>query len=383
MTSAAAPTMRSADSVSHVVEIDLDQIAAHAPAVEQLCALQADPTPFHTWDWLSGWCETFAGDVVPRVVSVWAGDELVGLVPLMARRRGWVGIVEWLGAGRSDHAPLLLRPGFETGAVHASLEYLRRAERRVDLLSLRTLQYAQLAAWTELGIDGLAHAEEDVSPRVEIDGDWDSYLARKSKKHRGNIRRILRDQERTPVLRVECVTTASAALQSELREVEAASWKAVDGSLRMEGRGAMFYARFLTRFAERGWLELWTCRVETRLLAYLITFRYRERVFYYNGAYRADAEQYTELAPGTLLIANALKSAHDRGLRSFDFLRGDEPYKALWASERRPLYHMLVPMRWRGRLAGAAIQARWRLRRSTLAQRAHTVVSRLARRRAD
>lgn len=383
MTSLVAPMTTSTRSVSHVAEIDLDRLAAQAPAVEQLCALQADPTPFQTWEWLSGWCETFAADVVPRVVAVWAGDELVGLVPLMSRPRGWAGIVEWLGAGRSDHAPVLLRPGFEVDAIRATLEYLRRAERRVDLLSLRTLQQTQLATWTALGIDGLVHAEEDVSPRVEIDGDWDGYLARKSKKHRGNIRRLLRDQERTPALRIECVTTAPAALQSELREVEAASWKAVGGSLRMEGRGAMFYARFLARFAERGWLELWTCRVDARLLAYLITFRYRERVFYYNGGYRADAEKYTELPPGTLLIANALKAAHDRGLRSFDFLRGDEPYKTLWASERRPLYHVLVPMRWRGRMAGAAIQARWRLRRSAAARRAHTVISRIARRRAD
>lgn len=383
MTTVAEPTLTPAASVSHVTEIDLDRVAALAPAIERLCALQTEPTPFHTWEWLSGWCETFGGEVVTRVVAVWAGEELVGLVPLMSRPRGWASVVEWLGAGRSDHAPVLLRPGFEAGAIRATLEYLHRVPWRIDLLSLRTLQQPQLATWTALGLGGLAHAEEDVSPRVDIDGDWDSYLARKSKKHRGNIRRLLRDQERTPTLRIECVTAAPAALQNEIREVEAASWKAVGGSLRMEGPGATFYARFLARFAERGWLELWTCRVEARLLAYLITFRYRERVFYYNGGYRADAEQYTELPPGTLLIANALKSAHDRGLRSFDFLRGDEPYKALWASERQPLYHVVVPMGWRGRLAAAAIQARWRLRRSPAARRVHATITRLVRRRAD
>ncbi|MFP5348997.1 MAG: hypothetical protein ACLGHO_04055, partial [Gammaproteobacteria bacterium] len=66
MTTVAERTPTPAASVSHVTEIDLDQIAALAPAIERLCALQTEPTPFHTWEWLSGWYETFGDEVVPR-----------------------------------------------------------------------------------------------------------------------------------------------------------------------------------------------------------------------------------------------------------------------------------------------------------------------------
>lgn len=384
MTSTVAVTMRPNDPVSHVTEVDFDWLAANAPLVERLCAVQSDPTPFHTWEWLSGWWEVFGAGFDPCIIAVWSGDELAALVPLMHRRRAWADVLEWFAAGRSDHAPLLLRPGFEHSAIRASLEYLRRSKRCTALLSLRTLQRAQVDCWASWPTSGFACADEDVSPRVDIETDWDGYLGRKTKKHRGNIRRILRDQERTSALEIACIPNAPATLQAEIREVEANSWKAKDGSLRMEGQGGALYARFLAQFADRGWLEVWTCRFDGTLLAYLITFRYRERIFYYNGAYRADYERHTELAPGTLLIANALKSAHDRGLRSFDFLRGDEPYKALWATDRRPLYHVLIPLGgWRSRVLSEVAQVRWRLRRSASARRLHATLTQLARRRAS
>lgn len=379
-----AAAVGSEHGISHLAEVDFDWLVTHATQVERLCALQTDPTPFHTPEWLRGWWDVFGDEFEPCIIAVWAGDELVALVPLMRKRGSWSAVYEWLGAGRSDHAPLLLRPGSEGDSIRALLEYLGRSSRRIDLLSLRTLQRNQVEWWTSLtGIDS-AYAEEDVSPRVDIDTDWDGYLARKSKKHRGNIRRMLRDQEKDPALQIACVPTTSPELQAEIHDVEANSWKAKDGSLRMEGRGMQFYARFLSGFAHRGWLEVWTCRFGKALLAYLITFRYRDRIFYYNGAYRADYTRDTELAPGTLLIVNALKSAHDRGLRSFDFLRGDEPYKALWATDRRPQYHLLVRFGgWRGRLASSAVQMRWQLRRSTVARRLHGLLNRVSQHRAD
>ena len=383
MIPAAAVTALPGDRLLRVTEVGINWPTENSALVEQLCAVQDEPTPFHTWDWLGPWSEVFSDGVEPRIVAVWADDDLIALVPLMYQRRAWASTLEWLGAGRSDHAPLLVRPGFESAAMQTVLGYLQGTKRRTDLLSLRTLSGTQLKWCAELPASGIAHAEEDVSPRVDIDCDWDTYLGRKSKKHRGNIRRLLRDQERLPALHVACVPDATAALQEEIREVEAHSWKAKDGSLRMEGKGGEFYARFLSRFSERGWLEVWTARFDARLIAYLITFHYRQRIFYYNGAYRVDYQRYTELAPGTVLIANALKSAHDRGLRSFDFLRGDEPYKTLWATDRRPLHHALVPLGgWRGDVAGTLLRARWRLRRYPALHRARDVFGKIVGRRA-
>ncbi len=149
-----------------------------------------------------------------------------------------------------------------------------------------------------------------------------------SKKHCGNIKRLFKRLQKTPLLDVSCAHEFTPGLLDEIIEVERHSWKAQEGSLRLEGRGRKFYEAFLRNLAERHQLELWFCRYNGTLLAYLITFNYRDSIFYYNGAYRSNyASFHADISPGSLLIACAVKNAHDRGLKAFDFLRGDEPYK--------------------------------------------------------
>jgi CelD/BcsL family acetyltransferase involved in cellulose biosynthesis len=46
--------------------------------------------------------------------------------------------------------------------------------------------------------------------------------------------------------------------------------------------------------------------------------------------------EYSELRPGTLLLAFAMEHAADEGIEAIDLLRGDEAYKQLWPSEPSP-----------------------------------------------
>ena len=57
-------------------------------------------------------------------------------------------------------------------------------------------------------------------------------------------------------------------------------------------------------------------------------------VFYYLGGF--DPELADE-QPGWLSLAASLKRAIEEGYRSFDFLRGDEAYKASWKAQPRQL----------------------------------------------
>lgn len=355
-----------------VMEVDFAWLTARRDEIARLGNMQSDPTPFQTVEWLQAWWNAFGQDYEPHILAVVAGDQLLGIAPLMmSRRRGWR-VLEWLAAGRSDHAPLLLFPGQERAILTALERYLTEVPWRWDLLSLRTLQAEHHARVREGFHGSLLHEVDDVSPRALVTMSWDDFLASKTKKHRGNIRRLLREQEKGAIS-VQCETECTAALLDELADVEAHSWKARSGSLRMRGAGESFFRNALSAFSARSWLEIWTCRAHGRLLAHLITFRYCDRIYYYNGAYREDYTQYTGLSPGALLIAHALRSAHDRHMRSFDFLRGDEAYKALWINEPRSLYHVVLRAdTWRGRFACLTqIRLRWWLRRSALARRVH------------
>jgi CelD/BcsL family acetyltransferase involved in cellulose biosynthesis len=81
---------------------------------------------------------------------------------------------------------------------------------------------------------------------------------------------------------------------------------------------------------EAGLLRLNVLRLDGRAVAVYYGFTHRERAYYYLGGF--DPE-FSALSPGTLAVAYAIEQALAEGVKTFDFLRGDERYKYLWGAE--------------------------------------------------
>ena len=97
-----------------------------------------------------------------------------------------------------------------------------------------------------------------------------------------------------------------------------------------------------------------------------------ETYYYYLPAFEPEL---APLAPSGLLLSHLIERSFERGLRRFDFMLGDEPYKARWATEERETVNLVVGApTLRGQAAFATLvgaqQARRRARSSPLLQRA-------------
>src|SRR5262249_61638268 len=60
------------------------------------------------------------------------------------------------------------------------------------------------------------------------------------------------------------------------------------------------------------------------------------------GTYRSD---FQAMSPGKVLMAEAIHAAFEEGREEFDFLRGNESYKATWTDQCRPLYEAFIHSR--------------------------------------
>lgn len=279
-------------------------------------------TIFLTWDWQELWWRTI-GEGELNLLTVQAGDEVVGIAPLMFQdeRWGFAGGVEV-----ADFLDVIASPSHREGVARAVLEFFQRSGSPVELRNLRPASLGATLLKADAPVFGLEPSlePEDVSPRIELPGDWESYLHSLSKKDRHELRRKMRRLMGAGDVRWFYVTdpaTRAADVGDFLRLHRlSAESKAAFMTAEMEH----FFRALVDEFVPRGLLRLYFLEVDGVRVASVILFDYEGEFLLYNSGYDPA---YAHLSVGLLLKAFCIKDAIDEGRRVFDFLQGNESYK--------------------------------------------------------
>jgi CelD/BcsL family acetyltransferase involved in cellulose biosynthesis len=92
----------------------------------------------------------------------------------------------------------------------------------------------------------------------------------------------------------------------------------------MDERMEQFFRAATGALVAKGWARLWFLEHGDEAVAAFICLEYADRVGLYNSGFDPARAQ---LAPGIVLLAHVIRDAIERGVPTFDFLRGEEPYK--------------------------------------------------------
>jgi CelD/BcsL family acetyltransferase involved in cellulose biosynthesis len=291
----------------------------------ELSRRRADPTVFLTPDWI-------------RVARTYDRREQVTLsvadrgIAALAREDD--GTISFAGGEYTDYqdivaqapdVPLVAESLAEWIAAHRSprvlFEFVPEDSGTADALGA-----ALAGAGYDVRIDRLVTA-----PRMTLPDSFETYVQGLGKKKRHELRRKLgglergrrvafrfaHDSERTSVFdRFVALHRSSRGDKAEFMTEE------------ME----RFFRDLAEMLASRGWLRLGVVTVDGEDAAVVFAFAYERTFALYNAAYDLA------LAPLSVGIAGhayAIRAAIAEGMRTYDFLRGGEPYKyALGATDR-------------------------------------------------
>jgi CelD/BcsL family acetyltransferase involved in cellulose biosynthesis len=313
----------------------------------------ADRTGAEPWlrpGWVDAWWEAF-GTGGLRIVALMQGDRLAGVLPLMEHGAVVRSTSNW-------HTPEfgLLAESEEFGDLAQAL--VSRRPHRVWLgfvdpggPGIVACRAAARAARYRVLERTLEH-----SPYVPIEGHWDAYRDTLGKKLASELRRRRRRLEEAGRFSFEVTDGAGEGLPALLDEgfaVEAAGWKgARDSAIRARPETLGFYRAVAKWAAERGWLRLAFLRLDGQAFAF--DFCIEDNGIHYLLKTGYDPA-YARFAPGMILRYEMLARAFSIGLRSYEFLGADEPWKLEWThtTRERALFQAFAPSV-RGRLGWAA-----------------------------
>ena len=307
--------------------------------------------PFCRHEYIRTFVDNFGGASETRfLMSRDSAGHLESALPLLATRESIGGLpFRVLGSPTNVHS---LRFDLLAGDSHGSLESAKAlldhldANETWDVLRLTDIPQGG-RAWM------LFHAaraagfpvgawESQRSPYIALPRTFAELQRTLTSKFRTNLRRRRKRLDETGAVLFEHVVgdAISETLLEECFALESQGWKGRNGSSVHQSDAVHGFHRDLWRDAEfRPHLSLTLLRLGDRLIG----FHYGHM---FDGVYSlvitSYDENYKEFSPGHLLTEAVLEDCIDRGLREFDFLGCDLPWKLDWTTATRPHHWLFV-----------------------------------------
>lgn len=342
----------------------VETLGGHRDAWDRIVADQALPSPF-----LASWWVEHAAGGRPHLVLCTVDGRLVGGAAFEIDRvgRGRLGVdrVRMLGQGElaPDHLDLVAAEGHESAVTERVLGWLRGPGSRVvdlDGLALGGRLAGQLAD---------AVIDRSVAPYADLTAGAEAYLAARPGKVRSTVSRSRKRLEKAGCTLREVTADRATEALGDLARLHDGRWGDDSGFLGAWNTFATVAAAGLAAGGVRA-VELVgpdgaVAATEWDLVA-------GGRWCFYQAGRSTDHELR---GSGSVVKAEVIGRATADGAIEYDLLRGDEPYKADWATGRRELVRVRFGVGALGRSTVAAADA-WRgLRTRIDARRADRAVT--------
>jgi CelD/BcsL family acetyltransferase involved in cellulose biosynthesis len=343
-----------------------------------LVAATPGSTVFQTYEWFESWWRAFGGPHRLFVMTVWDGEVLAGIAPLMILRRHGLRQLEFVGSANADYQ------GFILGQRAAELvppicSYLRKHGAQWDMIVLRNVPtdsptFALLPhAMRSIGL-GITDHERVVCPTLEIRSRPDEV---RQMLDGYSFRRRVKQLRRNGELAFTRCTTLEQVHKYLPRYFqqyadERRGPPAPDILRPAEARP--FFVSLAESMCPAGWLHFSVLERAGHPIAFHFGFEFDGRLYWYKPIFDL---KLARLSPGTVLLAHLIRDALDRGLDELDFTVGAEAFKYRYANtqrinanvrvfRRRWLYLTALGVAWARRTAGSLLRS---LRRRRAAPR--------------
>jgi len=345
---------------AHVIQ-DRNFESRLAPEWDALLDSVPSATPFQSRHWVGAWWRAFGARKQPHVIEVReTSGELVGLVPLYRTRFPWRALRP-MGTGVSDYLDPLCQAGRENECVAALAEMLAEPK-GVDLVDLHQWREPWAERLQSASSAPLRRIADEACYTLDLPSTWDEYVAGLSKSLRYEARRLDKAPYACGQADVRTLTDPEEVREGleALFDLHAKRWRkrGLPGVFALS-RVRRFHHSYAKAALEAGHLRLSAIRSGDVIVGVIYAMAIGDRVFFYQSGFDPEAKT---LSPGTVLVAHTLREAIRDGARTFDFLRGDEPYKLRWQPQHRSVNsRLMLPLRRPLGQAGATVN-RWRVR---------------------
>jgi CelD/BcsL family acetyltransferase involved in cellulose biosynthesis len=308
---------------------------------------------FLSFPWMRFWLSEFGKGAGIEVVRLAATNRshLIALLRFRAVGLGPLGLhlAETVGTRYLPFNDVLCEADAAYDSLDGLVQYLKQ-ERGVDLLRLRAVPAESpiSAVVSRLRLNGDLVRRENVACRNrftdigDIEAFWESRPANLRRDQRQGIQRL----SELGRISISCHGAVAGSIAEEYFQLYSRAWQSAESR-----EGA--FRRSMELLSSLGALRLMFLRVDGHPIAAHLIAVDHSTAYIMKNFYDP---QYRKCSPGTVLGFDGIRRAFAvDGARRFDYMKGDEAYKARWMDQVRARLDLLLPLTVKG---AAALKAR-------------------------
>ena len=302
--------------------------------------------PFLSWEWLSTWHKWFGREKHPFLLCARESGNLIALLPLCAEKRQSSRFspglmrMSFMGEtyGASDYLDILALPGFKQKSADIFIDYLA-LPRSFDLLELEGMaaDSCTLQSLTRrFANDGRFRYRiipQYICPRMSLDARWEDLLERSRRSD--YFKRCMRRLNKIASFEFRVISDVNEipAAFERLLALHVGRWVNRGGSSAVRtAEQKCFTLEVAAELARAGMTRFEEIWLEGECRASLFGFESGDCYYFFLSGFD---QAWSKYSLGFTLLWLSIREASWRGLKMYDFLRGDENYKFDWADNPR------------------------------------------------
>ncbi len=310
--------------------------------------------PMMSLEWLAAWWNHFGLGHQLHIVAVASGDQLLGVLPCYVQQTLFGNQIRLLGTGSvcSDYLGAIVDREHATEVYKAIHENLRQSVESGSLRGIESLQFEGISsdnAWLQALAEFADKA--DYSMRIQKQANsWSLALPstwaelhhsqRGHGVHRKAKKCMSRLESKELVIRqITEVVQLDEGMEHLIRLHQARRESVGDDGCFADSRFESFLLEALAGMMLEGTACFIFCENEGQVIGVQLLLLGSDTVFMYQSG--VDP-QFMSLEPGHAVVTGSLLYAISHGYKAYDFLRGDEPYKAFWGAQAKVLQQIVL-----------------------------------------
>jgi CelD/BcsL family acetyltransferase involved in cellulose biosynthesis len=306
----------------------------------------SNASPFQFPEWIIPWWKFFgSGELL--FYNIFENDRLSFIAPLYIRHLDYENErkLVFIGTGNSDYLDVICKKEDAGKYLSQLFNFLHSIRDRFDLMDFQEInEKSSLLSFSFSDIFNVTTTEGDICHRVRLPDNFEKFLMNFSK---GRVKNLLRMERK---LAAEGGFEFREAEEEDIEEFinESAILNDKRWSVKNNSEGLLnsdevkkFNTESVINFKRKNMAHLLTIRNMGRTIATEYLFCLNDYAYDYIHSNNPDYEKFS---PGFLMRLKTIEYLINRGIKTFDFLRGDEPYKKDWETYTSRNYRMVITL---------------------------------------